>query len=84
MSQYLPLYLKGEISSVPQEESQVVYAPKIEKSQLQINWSHSSKKLFNQVRAMVIKNGVYTFYQGLRLKIWSAEYDNENHSRELR
>ena len=80
ISQYLPLYLKGEISSTPQEESQVVYAPKIEKSQLQIKWNQSSKNLFNQVRAMVIKNGTYTFYQGLRLKIWSADYDNENHS----
>ena len=79
LSQYLPLYLKGEISSFPQEESQAVYAPKIEKSQLKINWPHSSKKLFNQVRAMVIKNGAYTFYQGLRLKIWSADYDNESH-----
>lgn len=80
ISQHLPLYLKGEISSVPQEESQAVYAPKIEKSQLQIKWPHSSKKLFNQVRAMVIKNGAYTFYQGLRLKIWSAEYSNDTHS----
>ena len=79
LSQYLTLYLKGKISATPQKESQVVYAPKIEKSQLRIDWSRSSQDLFNQVRAMVIKNGVYTFYQGLRLKIWSAGYDNESH-----
>ena len=79
LSQYLPSYLEGEISSVSQEESQVTYAPKIEKSQLQIDWSESSINLFNKVRAMVIKNGVYTFYEGLRLKVWSAGYDNESH-----
>ncbi len=79
LSKYLLLYLKGEIQAVPQEETQVTQAPKIEKSQLSLNWSHSSKDLFNQVRAMVIKNGVHTFYQGLRLKVWSAMYDNESH-----
>lgn len=83
LSQYLPLYLKGKIFSAPQEESQAVYAPKIEKSQLQIHWPHSAKQLFNQVRAMVIKNGVYTFYQGLRLKIWSADYDEESHQEDF-
>jgi len=79
LSRYLPLYFKGEIFTKPQEESQATYAPKVEKSQLKINWTESSKNLFNKVRAMVIKNGVYTFYQGLRLKVWSVEYDNESH-----
>lgn len=83
LSKYLSLYLKGGIQAIPQEEAQVTYAPKIEKSQLNINWSQSSKDLFNQVRAMVIKNGVYTFYQGLRLKIWSAMYDNESHQEDF-
>lgn len=79
ISRYLPLYLNGEISSVSQDESLATYAPKIEKSQLKINWSEFAGDLFNKVRAMVIKNGVYTLYQELRLKIWSADYDNESH-----
>lgn len=83
LSEFLPLYLKGDISSSPQEESQATYAPKIEKSQLKIDWSLSSKALFNQVRAMVVKNGVYTFYHNLRLKIWSASYDNESHQEDF-
>ena len=83
LSQHLPLYLEREISPTSQDESQVTYAPKIDKSQLKINWSESSKNLFNKVRAMVIKNGVYTSYQGLRLKIWSAGYDDESHQEDF-
>ena len=83
ISKSLPLFLDGKISPISQNESLVTYAPKIEKSQLKIDWSESSKNLFNKVRAMVVKNGTYTFYKGLRLKIWSAGYDNQSHQEEF-
>ncbi len=83
LTEQLPLYLRGKIQAVPQDEDQATYAEKIEKSQLKIDWSKPSQELFNQVRAMVIKNGAYTLYRGLRLKIWSAGYDNESHQEDF-
>ena len=83
LTEYLPPYLKGEIQAVPQDEGQAAYAEKIEKSHLQIDWSQTSQEIFNQVRAMVIKNGAVAFYRGLRLKIWSASRDNEAHQEDF-
>lgn len=69
----LPLYLKGQIQAQPQDESKAVYAPKIQKSQLRVNWSCSALKIMNSIRAFACDGGMHAFYKEKRVKIFQAQ-----------
>ncbi len=69
----LPLYLKGKIKTLSQDELKTTYAPKIQKSQLKIKWTWSAVKILNSIRAFASEGGMYAFYQGKRIKIFQAE-----------
>ena len=73
LGRYFPMYLKGEIQPQAQEESEAVYAEKVHKSELKIDWSQKASEIFNQVRAFVIHGGAYTLYKGRRVKIFKTE-----------
>ena len=80
LSEFLPRYLIGEIKPTVQDESQATYSKKIQKSQLKINWNEPSELIHNKVRAFILQKGVYTLYQGLRLKVLQSTWDAENTS----
>lgn len=62
-------YIRGNLAPHPQDESQVTFAKKIEKSESQLDWSLPAKTLHNKVRAFVWGPGTYSFLEGKRLKI---------------
>ncbi|OQW46591.1 MAG: methionyl-tRNA formyltransferase [Proteobacteria bacterium SG_bin7] len=62
-------YLRGNLAGAAQDESLVTYAKKIEKSEGIIDWRHSSRYIFNHVRAMTMGPGSTTVLSGKRLKI---------------
>ena len=72
--QYLPLYLDGQIQVTPQDSSLVTYAPKIQKSQLKIQWTDTALKVFNQIRAFTMDGGAFALYNQKRIKILSQSY----------
>ena len=77
----IPRYLTGKIKLLPQNEKLATYAPKIQKSQLKVNWGESALKILNSIRAFSSESGVFTFFQGKRFKIFRAEISLESGNR---
>lgn len=65
-------YVRGNLAPVPQDESQVTIAPKIEKHESQIDWSLTAKAIDGKIRGFVYGPGTYTIIQGKKLKIHKA------------
>jgi methionyl-tRNA formyltransferase len=75
-------YVRGNIGPVPQDESQVTVAPKIDKSECVIDWKTSAKAINGKIRGFVYGPGVYTLLQGKKLKLHKAVVMNESAKQE--
>jgi methionyl-tRNA formyltransferase len=62
-------YLRGNLTPVPQEESQVTYAAKIDKSEALIDWSRTSEEIHNQVRGLMLGPVAQTAREGKIVKM---------------
>lgn len=62
-------YLRGNLTPVPQDESQVTYASKIEKSESKIDWDRTAREICNHVRGLAMGPAAVTSRQGQALKI---------------
>jgi methionyl-tRNA formyltransferase len=56
-----------------QDDAQACYAPKIAKSEAQIDWSRDAAELDRQIRAFNPFPGCFTKLAGERLKVWRAQ-----------
>ena len=71
------IYFK-EIIPTPQDEGLATYCQKIDLNLAKINWSSSSLKIHNLVRALNHKPGTWTTLAGKRLKVWKTRLTYEN------
>lgn len=62
-------YLRGQLSPKPQNELDVTYAHKIEKSEAHLNWKHSAQEIHNHVRAFVMGPGSFCNFAAKKLKL---------------
>jgi methionyl-tRNA formyltransferase len=62
-------YVRGNLAPVPQDESQVTVAPKIDKAESQVDWTKSAKSIDGKVRGFVYGPGTYTLLEGKKLKL---------------
>lgn len=69
LSTDLKKFLAGKIVPVPQDESFVTYAHKIEKAECEIDWSLSALAIHNHVRGLAAGPQASTQFEGRRLKI---------------
>ena len=69
----LTLARSGGLKPVPQPLEGVCYAHKIEKSEADIDWSHSAAQIARRVRAFNPFPVASTQHQGETLKLWRAE-----------
>lgn len=65
----LPAYIAGELTPVPQDESQVSFAPNISPEEEILDWTKTAREIFNQVRGMYPWPVAHTFLRGNRFKI---------------
>ncbi len=70
-------YIRGNLVGIPQDEKLVTYAKKIEKSESELSFQESARRLHNKVRAFVWGPGTYTYFQGKRLKIHKTRSDDD-------
>ena len=68
----LPPYLQGEITPQAQDHAQATYAPKIEKTDGELNFQLPALVLERQVRAYNPWPTAYTFWKGELLKVIKA------------
>ena len=68
----LPAYLTGKLKPIPQGNSQTEYAPKIRKTDGELDFTQPAETLEKQIRAYYPWPGCYTFWQKEVLKIHKA------------
>lgn len=71
-------FIRGNLAGIPQDESLVTWAKKIEVSEGVIDWRHSAREIHNQVRGMSMGPKTWTFRQGKKLKILKTEIVEED------
>jgi methionyl-tRNA formyltransferase len=54
-------YKKGDVSSIPQDESLVSFAPKIQIDDTEIDWNQNAKKIHDQIRAFSLRPSARCF-----------------------
>lgn len=62
----------GDITPIPQDDSQATYAPLLKKKDGEIDWHRSAMAIERLIRGMTPWPGAYTFQEGRRLKIFRA------------
>ena len=68
----LPSIIKGTNKRIPQEESKVTYAPIIKSNDEKIDFSKTSKEIYNQIRGLNSFPGAYFILDGKRFKVWES------------
>jgi methionyl-tRNA formyltransferase len=62
----------GTLRPTPQPDEGVTYAPKIEKSEARIDWTHGAVELERRVRAFNPFPGAVAVARGTEIKVWRA------------
>lgn len=73
-------YIRGNLVPQPQDESQVTYAPKIDKAESVIQWSLPAVEIHNKVRALTMGPGTFTSWGGKKLKIHKTKVSEKSGS----
>jgi len=71
-------YVRGNLAGTAQDESQVTYAKKIEKSEGNLQWTQSALQLSQKVRAFTMGPGTWTFFNKKKIKIHKVEVISKN------
>lgn len=69
----LDAILAGDLAALPQPESGVTYAHRINKRDGEIDWTRSAIDIDRQIRAYAGWPVAYTLYDGQPLRCWSAQ-----------
>ena len=81
--QTLPSIFNGTNIRTPQTESEVTYAPIIKPEDERIDFSETSKEIYNKIRGLNSFPGAYTLLDGKRIKIWSSTILDEYYTQKL-
>ncbi|MGG1514725.1 methionyl-tRNA formyltransferase [Paenibacillus oryzisoli] len=68
----LPDLLAGRIQAVPQVEAEAIYSPNISREDELLNWSRTSRELWNHIRGLNPFPGAYTLWNADVMKVWAA------------
>jgi methionyl-tRNA formyltransferase len=66
-------YMRGNLGPVPQDESKVTIAKKIDKLESLLDWTQSAKSLNGKIRGFSYGPGTYTILGGKKLKVHKAQ-----------
>jgi methionyl-tRNA formyltransferase len=83
LTETLGTILDGTVQAVPQNHALATYAPNINRDDERIDWSKSTRALYDQVRGLHPWPVACTTWNGANFKIWSstistANYANQN------
>lgn len=73
--------IKNEIKIIvgaQKQEDDFTLAPMLDKEMSKIDWNKSALEIKNLIRGLDPIMGTYTFYKGEKIKIWSAEIDDNS------
>ncbi|MBU5266056.1 methionyl-tRNA formyltransferase [Virgibacillus proomii] len=73
LKETLPKLFANELTAMEQDENQATFARNITREQEKLDWSQSSKAIYNHVRGLHPWPVAYTLFHGKPLKIWWGE-----------
>jgi len=76
----LPDFLAGKIVPQKQDDVQTSYCQIIKKTDGQINWHDSAENIYNKYRAFFNWPGIFTIWNGKRLKLNKINFISDNSS----
>ncbi|MCX7979309.1 MAG: methionyl-tRNA formyltransferase, partial [Bdellovibrionaceae bacterium] len=65
-------FIRGNLAPIPQNEAEVTYAKKIDKSEARLDWHKPAELLHNKVRAFVLGPGCWCLLDGKKIKIYKT------------
>jgi len=65
--------LEGKANFVEQDHSNATYAPKIQKTEGQINWDENAEKIIGKINGLYPSPGAFFIFNGERYKILKAQ-----------
>lgn len=68
----LPSIIDGTASRTKQDESEATYAPNISKEDEKLDFSKTTRQVYNKIRGLYSWPGSYCFFEGKRVKVWKA------------
>ncbi|MCV4229932.1 methionyl-tRNA formyltransferase [Virgibacillus sp. LDC1] len=68
----LPRLVKGKVEAEPQDDSKATYAPNLTRDDERIDWSRTSREIYDQIRGLVPYSGGFTLWNGEVFKVWAA------------
>ena len=74
----LPAYIKGENKGEVQNEDEVTYAWNIKHEEEQIDWTKTSREVFNHIRGLYPSPATFTYLDGEVVKVFVSEIVNED------
>ena len=77
LKETIDLIEKGEAPRIPQNHDEFTYAPMMNKTLGQIDFSKSAKEIHNLVRGVNPWPSAYTTYKGQTMKIWKTKVLSE-------
>lgn len=72
LKQQLPRLTQGKVEAEPQNEAEATYAPNLTREDERIDWSRSSRDIYNQIRGLVPFSGGFTLWNGEVFKVWAT------------
>lgn len=72
LKQQLPRLMNGKVEAEPQNEAEATYAPNLTRDDEKIDWSRTSRDIYNQIRGLVPFSGGFTLWNGEVFKVWST------------
>lgn len=79
----LPSILNGTNERISQDESKVTFAKIIKPEDEIIDFSKTSREIYNQIRGLNSFPGAYFILDGKRIKVWESRIENEYFAEKL-
>lgn len=67
-------YVRGNLSPIPQDHTEMTLAKKIDKSEAKIDFNQSAEKIHNKVRAFNMGPGTFTLLNGKKIKVLKSSF----------
>lgn len=68
----MPRLIAGETTAVPQNDEEASYARNLTREDEKMDWTRTSRELFNQIRGLVPFSGAFTMWDEQVFKVWAA------------
>lgn len=72
LKEQLPRLTGGKVQAEPQNDEEATYAPNLTREDEKIDWTRTSREIYNQIRGLVPFSGGFTLWNGEVFKVWSA------------